>query len=79
MPGSDLKPTTMRLRARVTTLPSAILPEQRTSHKYGHSHTNTATSGLHCIMAPSQMLTRHSGSENGWWPAPAALHFGEGG
>ncbi len=30
MPGSDLKPATMRLEARVTTLPSAILPKQQT-------------------------------------------------
>ena len=27
MPGSDLKPVTMRLKVRVTTLPSAILPK----------------------------------------------------
>jgi hypothetical protein len=42
------------------------------------SHTNTATSGLRWIMAPSQLLPRHSGSCDGGWPAPVALHFGEG-
>ncbi len=59
--------------ALVTARPSC--PNNRLSHKYGHVR---ATMPLHWMIAPSQLLPRHSGSEDGGWPAPGALHFGEG-
>jgi hypothetical protein len=36
MPGSDLKPATMRLKAPVTTLPSAIPAQPQTLTQYGN-------------------------------------------